>query len=76
MLWGWKMKDKKSREKLLEKITSIIRKNPGIRPSKLNSLLKIPHTANLRNTLIKKGLVRKKRNGNAVHYYPKKQLKS
>lgn len=65
------MKNKKLREKLLTKMLSLIRKNPGIRPSKLNRLLKIPHTANLRNTLIKKGLVRKKRNGNAVHYYPK-----
>lgn len=65
------MKNKKSREKLLEKMLLLIRKNPGIRPSKLNRLLKIPHTTNLRNTLIKKGLVRKKRNGNAVHYYPK-----
>lgn len=50
---------------------SIIKKEPGIRPSEINSILKIPHTANLRNTLIKKGLIRKKKDGNAVRYYPK-----
>jgi len=50
---------------------SLIRKNPGIRPSKLDRLLKIPHTANLRNILIKKGLVRKERIGNAVQLLSK-----
>jgi len=58
-----------SREKLLGKMLSIIKKNPGIRPTKLNALLRISHTAGLRNTLIKRGLVRKKREGNAVHYF-------
>jgi len=49
---------------------SIIKEKPGIRPSELNIILKIPHTANLRNALIKRGLVTKKRKGNAVYYYP------
>jgi len=65
------MKDKKSRDKVLAEMLLIIKKKPGIRPSRLNSLLKIPHTANLRNTLIKRGLVRKEKNGNAVYYYAK-----
>ena len=65
------IKNEKLREKLLEKMLSIIRKNPGIRPSELNRCLNIPHTANLRNILLKRKLVMKKRKGNAVHYYPK-----
>jgi len=52
---------------------SIIRKKPGMRPSEINHILKIPHASNPRNTLIKKGLVRKKREGAAVYYYPKNQ---
>ena len=66
-----KMSNKKQRERLLEKMLVIIRKEPGIRPSKINHILKIPHTAGLRDTLIKRRLVRKKRKGNAVYYYPK-----
>ena len=50
---------------------SIIKKNPGIRPSELNRLVKLEHSADLRSTLIKKGLVRKKKEGTAVYYYPK-----
>lgn len=60
------------RAELLVRILSIIRKNPGIRPSELNRLLSIPHTASLRNTLIKRGLIRKERKGIAVYYYPQK----
>ena len=63
--------DNKSREKLLKRMILIIRKNPGIRPSKINALLKIPHTAGLRNILMKRGFIIKKRSGNAVHYFYK-----
>ncbi|MBI4038124.1 hypothetical protein HY387_00515 [Candidatus Daviesbacteria bacterium] len=59
-------------EELLVKMLSIIKENPGIRPSKLNKLLNIPHTASLRNTLIKRGFIRKERKGAAVYYYPQK----
>jgi len=52
-----------SKEELLIKMLSIIRKNPGIRSSELNHILNIPHTASLRNTLIKRGLVRKEKQG-------------
>ncbi len=60
----------KPREKLLEEMLSLIRKNPGIRPSELNRLLNRSHSASLRSTLIKRGLVRKERKGQAVYYYP------
>ena len=59
------------REKLLAKALLLIRKNPGIRPSELNRLLNLEHSANLRSTLIKRGFVRKKRKGAAVYYYAK-----
>lgn len=61
---------KKLRENVLIKILTLIRENPGIRPSELNRFLGIPHTASFRETLIKRGLIRKERRGIAVHYYP------
>lgn len=61
---------KKSREKLLAEMLLIIRKNPGIRPSELNSRLNRAHSASLRATLIKRKLIRKERKGIAVYYYP------
>ncbi|OGK18905.1 hypothetical protein A2866_02545 [Candidatus Roizmanbacteria bacterium RIFCSPHIGHO2_01_FULL_39_8] len=62
----------KSKEDLLEEILTIIRKNPGIRPSELNQLLGIPHTWPLRKELIKRGLIRKEKRGSAVYYYSQK----
>lgn len=38
------MKAHKSREELLKDMLSIIRKNPGIRPSEINRRLNIPHS--------------------------------
>jgi len=64
--------NKKSKEDLLAEMLSIIRKNPGIRPSELNRLLNIPHTWPLRKSLIKKGLIRKEKRGGAVYYYLQK----
>lgn len=66
------MKAKKAKEELLNKMLSVIRKNPGIRPSELNRLLNIPHTWNLRSVLLKRGLIRKEKKGSAVYYYPQK----
>ena len=63
----------KSREKMLEKMLSLIKKNPGIRPRELNRPLNKEHSASLRDTLIKRGFVRKVRKGSAVHYYPTKK---
>lgn len=60
----------KSREELLTEMFSLIKKNPGIRPSELNRLLNKPHTASLRKTLIKRGLIRKEKKGQTVHYFP------
>jgi len=59
-----------SREELLQKMLSLIRKNPGIRPRELHQLLHLEHSWGLRSTLIMRGLVRKRRDGPAVRYYP------
>jgi hypothetical protein len=54
----------------LEKTLALIRARPGIRPSEINRLLNRQETDGLRGTLIKRGLVRKKKDGSAVRYYP------
>jgi hypothetical protein len=54
----------------LEKALSLIRARPGIRPSELNRLLKREQSDGLRNTLIKRGLIRKEKDGSAMRYYP------
>ena len=54
----------------LEKALSLIRANPGIRPSELNRLLNREESDGLRNTLIKRGLVRKEKDGSAMRYFP------
>jgi hypothetical protein len=54
----------------LEKTLSLIRAHPGIRPSEINRLLKREQTDGLRNTLIKRGLIRKEKDGSAMRYYP------
>ena len=58
------------RERNLGRMLSLIKKNPGIRPSELNRLLNREHSANLRDALIKRGLVRKEKDGAAMRYYP------
>ena len=63
------MKKDRNREKLLAEMLVVIRQKPGIRPSELNRLLGLEHSANLRLILIRRGLVRKERNGSAVRYY-------
>jgi hypothetical protein len=54
----------------LEKTLSLIRAHPGIRPSELNRRLNREESDGLRNTLIKRGLVRKEKDGSAMRYYP------
>jgi hypothetical protein len=54
----------------LEKTLSLIRTHPGIRPSELNRLLNREQSDGLRSTLIKRGLIRKERDGSAMRYYP------
>jgi hypothetical protein len=54
----------------LEKMLSLIRAHPGIRPSELNRRLNREQSDGLRNTLIKRGLIRKEKDGSAMRYYP------
>jgi hypothetical protein len=54
----------------LEKALSLIRAHPGIRPSELNRRLNREQSDGLRSTLIKRGLIRKEKDGSAMRYYP------
>jgi hypothetical protein len=54
----------------LEKTLSLIRAHPGIRPSEINRVLKREQSDGLRATLIKRGLIRKEKDGTAMRYYP------
>ena len=53
----------------LERMLSLIGAHPGIRPSELNRLLKVEQSDGLRNTLIRRGLIRKEKDGSAMRYY-------
>jgi hypothetical protein len=54
----------------LDKTLSLIRKHPGIRPSELNRKLNREESDGLRVTLIKRGLIRKEKDGSATRYFP------
>jgi hypothetical protein len=54
----------------LEKALALIRARPGIRPSEINRLLNREESDGLRSTLIKRGLIRKEKDGSAMRYYP------
>jgi hypothetical protein len=54
----------------LEKTLALIRTRPGIRPSEINRLLNREESDGLRSTLIKRGLIRKEKDGSAMRYYP------
>jgi DNA-binding MarR family transcriptional regulator len=54
---------------LLEETLSVIKTHPGIRPSELNRLLNVGQSDGVRNTLIKRGLIRKEKDGSAMRYY-------
>jgi hypothetical protein len=54
----------------LEKALALIRAHPGIRPSEINRLLNREESDGLRATLIKRGLIRKEKDGSAMRYYP------
>ena len=66
-----KRSGKEARESVLRQMLSLIKKHPGIRPSELSRLLKREHSAGLRNALIRRRFVWKKKVGVAVHYYSK-----
>ena len=53
----------------VDKALSLIRKHPGIRPSELNRKLNRKESDGLRATLIKRGLIRKKKDGSAMRYF-------
>jgi hypothetical protein len=54
----------------LEKMLLLIRTHPGIRPSELNRRLNRDQSDALRNTLLKRGVIRKEKDGSAMRYYP------
>jgi hypothetical protein len=54
----------------LEKTLALIRAHPGIRPSEINRLLNREESDGLRSTLMKRGLIRKEKDGSAMRYYP------
>ena len=58
-------------EDLLAKILEIIRSEPGVRPSEINRRLGLAQSDSLRATLIRRGLVRKVKEGQATHLYAK-----
>lgn len=54
----------------LEKTLALIRAHPGIRPSEINRLLNRVESDGLRGTLMRRGLIRKEKDGSAMRYYP------
>jgi hypothetical protein len=53
----------------LEKVLSLIKANPGIRPSEINRRLNLEQSDGVRSTLIKRRLIRKEKDGSAIRYY-------
>jgi hypothetical protein len=67
-----RMKGKQSEEtteQVLANMLAIIRSHPGIRPSELNRRLDMQQSDSLRAALIRRGLVRKIKEGQATHLY-------
>ena len=62
---------KETTELLLTKILEIIKSEPGVRPSEINRRLGLAQSDSLRATLIRRGLVRKVKDGRATHLYAK-----
>jgi DNA-binding MarR family transcriptional regulator len=58
-------------EQVLAKMLAIIKSHPGIRPSELNRRLNLEQSDSLRATLIRRGLVRKVKDGQATYLYVK-----
>jgi uncharacterized membrane protein len=53
----------------LGKVLALIKAHRGIRPSEINRRLGLTQSDGLRGTLIRRGLIRKKKDGSAVRYY-------
>jgi len=60
-----------TREQVLARILKIIKDSPGIRPSEINRRLKMKQSDALRDALIRRGLVRKVKDGQSTHLYPR-----
>lgn len=60
---------KEATEQILAEILAIIKSNPGIRPSEINRRLNRVESDSLRATLIRRGLVRKVKDGRATYLY-------
>jgi hypothetical protein len=60
---------KKDTEALLAAILAMIRDHPGIRPSEINRRLNRAQSDSLRATLIRRGLVRKVKEGQTTRLY-------
>jgi hypothetical protein len=58
-----------STEQVLADMLAIIRDHPGIRPAELNRRLNREQSDSLRAALIRRGLVRKVKEGHATHLY-------
>jgi DNA-binding MarR family transcriptional regulator len=54
----------------LAKVLALIKARPGIRPSEINRRLNLEQSDALRDVLIKRGLIRKVKDGSAMRYYP------
>jgi hypothetical protein len=54
----------------LEKVLTLIKARPGIRPSEINRRLKLAQSDAPRAALIKRGLIRKEKTGSEVRYFP------
>jgi DNA-binding MarR family transcriptional regulator len=52
-----------------KKVLSLIGEHPGIRPSELNRLLNVEQSDSLRDRLIRRGFIRKEKDGSAMRYY-------
>ena len=65
------MAPKETTERLLAKILDIIKNEPGVRPSEINRRLGLAQSDSLRETLIRRGLVRKVKDGQATHLHAK-----
>ncbi|HTC43718.1 MAG TPA: hypothetical protein VK696_01595 [Steroidobacteraceae bacterium] len=53
----------------LGKVLALIKSHPGIRPSQINRRLNLEQSDSLRGTLLRRGLIRKEKDGTAVRYY-------
>ncbi len=53
----------------VQKVLALIKARPGIRPSEINRRLKLGQSDAPRAALLKRGLIRKEKDGSAVRYF-------